>query len=214
MNIGERIQALRKARGLSQEELAAQIGVSRQAVSKWEAGQSQPDLDKVLALSDFFGVTTDYLLRSDPQTAPSIQSLSPERKNRLEPMGFMVIGSAINLIAIILYVFLELYFLLEKNVHNSLCLIPAFIGCITGTAIFVVGARSSRPAVSEADYRRAFIGFWGTNIWLLLFPIPFTLCWDIPYWLAGPQFNPAPLIPYGLAALGLSAYFVFFHGHD
>lgn len=63
MNLSDRIQSLRKARGISQEELADRVGVSRQAVSKWESEQSSPDLDKIISLSEFFGVTTDYLLK-------------------------------------------------------------------------------------------------------------------------------------------------------
>ena len=63
MKLSERIQHLRKSRGMSQEELAEKIGVSRQAVSKWESEQSMPDLEKVILLSGFFGVTTDYLLK-------------------------------------------------------------------------------------------------------------------------------------------------------
>lgn len=63
MNLADRIQSLRKAKGISQEQLADQIGVSRQAVSKWESEQSTPDLDKIILLSDFFKVTTDYLLK-------------------------------------------------------------------------------------------------------------------------------------------------------
>lgn len=63
MRIEERIQRLRKAKGLSQEELAEIVGVSRQAVSKWESNQSTPDLDKIIILSDYFDVTTDYLLK-------------------------------------------------------------------------------------------------------------------------------------------------------
>lgn len=63
MNLSDRIQSLRKAAGLSQEELADRIGVSRQAVSKWESEQSAPDLDKIILLSECFGVTTDYLLK-------------------------------------------------------------------------------------------------------------------------------------------------------
>ena len=59
----DRIQDLRKSRGMSQEELANQIGVSRQAVSKWESGQSAPDLQKIIIMSDFFEVTTDYILK-------------------------------------------------------------------------------------------------------------------------------------------------------
>ena len=63
MNLSDRIQYLRKARGISQEGLADQIGVSRQAVSKWESEQSMPDLDKIISMSDYFAVTTDYLLK-------------------------------------------------------------------------------------------------------------------------------------------------------
>lgn len=63
MNIADRIQKLRKRKGMSQEELADHIGVSRQAVSKWESEQSLPEIDKICLLSDYFGVTTDYLLK-------------------------------------------------------------------------------------------------------------------------------------------------------
>lgn len=63
MNIADRIQHLRKAKGISQEELADKMGVSRQAVSKWESEQSVPDIDKIVLLSDIFEVTTDYLLK-------------------------------------------------------------------------------------------------------------------------------------------------------
>ncbi len=63
MNIADRIQSLRKTRGISQEELADRLGVSRQAVSKWESEQSIPDIDKIIIMSDFFDVTTDYILK-------------------------------------------------------------------------------------------------------------------------------------------------------
>ena len=63
MNMADRIQYLRKARGMSQEELADIIGVSRQAVSKWESEQSTPDPEKIIILSEVFEVTTDYILK-------------------------------------------------------------------------------------------------------------------------------------------------------
>ena len=63
MNMADRIQSLRKSKGISQEELADQIGVSRQAISKWESEQSTPDLNKIILLSDYFEVTTDYILK-------------------------------------------------------------------------------------------------------------------------------------------------------
>ena len=69
----DRLYQLRRARGLSQEELAHTVGVSRQAVQKWEAGASAPDLDNLSALADYFGVTLDYLVRGTeaaPQSPP------------------------------------------------------------------------------------------------------------------------------------------------
>ena len=62
MDLAQRIQHLRKEKGLSQEELAEALGVSRQAVSKWESTQSTPDVEKIVAMSQYFAVTTDYLL--------------------------------------------------------------------------------------------------------------------------------------------------------
>ena len=63
MNVADRIQNLRKTKGISQEQLADAIGVSRQAVSKWESEQSTPDLEKIILMSDYFDVTTDYILK-------------------------------------------------------------------------------------------------------------------------------------------------------
>lgn len=62
MNIGERIQKLRKEQGLSQEQLAERLHISRQTISKWELNQSSPDLDMIVKLGELFGVTTDYLI--------------------------------------------------------------------------------------------------------------------------------------------------------
>lgn len=73
MGIEERIYDLRKKKGISQEDLANKIGVSRQAVSKWESKQSTPDLDKIIQLSDLFDVTTDYLLKGTEPTEKSDQ---------------------------------------------------------------------------------------------------------------------------------------------
>lgn len=63
MILADKITDLRKKNGWSQEELANQLSVSRQAVSKWESASSIPDLDKIVKMSIIFGVTTDYLLK-------------------------------------------------------------------------------------------------------------------------------------------------------
>ena len=65
MTLGEKLQALRQKKGLSQEQLAERLEVSRQSVSKWESGQSRPDMDKLVVLAELFGVSTDYLLKED-----------------------------------------------------------------------------------------------------------------------------------------------------
>lgn len=68
MILAEKIALLRKKRGWSQEELAAQLGISRQSVSKWESAASIPELDKILKLGELFGVSTDYLLKDEMET--------------------------------------------------------------------------------------------------------------------------------------------------
>ena len=65
MILADKIIALRKKAGWSQEELAEQLGVTRQSVSKWEGAQSVPDMDKVVQMSRLFGVTTDFLLKDE-----------------------------------------------------------------------------------------------------------------------------------------------------
>ncbi|MBQ8575306.1 MAG: helix-turn-helix domain-containing protein [Clostridia bacterium] len=87
MTISEKISILRRDLGWSQDELAEKLDVSRQSVSKWESGKALPDSDKVLALAELFGVSTDFLLRdteefvtdkevNDPVTEPVIQATS------------------------------------------------------------------------------------------------------------------------------------------
>lgn len=73
MILADKITDLRKKNGWSQEELASQLGVSRQAVSKWESASSIPDLDKIIKMSNIFEVSTDYLLKD---------SIEEERENK------------------------------------------------------------------------------------------------------------------------------------
>lgn len=72
MILADKIVQLRKKCGWSQEELADKVGVSRQSVSKWEAAQTVPDLEKILALSKLFGVSTDYLLKDELEAVEGV----------------------------------------------------------------------------------------------------------------------------------------------
>ncbi|MBQ4534781.1 MAG: helix-turn-helix transcriptional regulator, partial [Ruminococcus sp.] len=68
MIFADKLIDLRKKNGMSQEELAEKMNVSRQSVSKWEGAQSMPDLNKIVNISKIFGVTTDYLLNDEIDT--------------------------------------------------------------------------------------------------------------------------------------------------
>ena len=93
MTLSEKILYYRKSAGLSQEELAARVGVSRQAVSKWETGESTPELNKVVLLARAFQITTDQLLSPEApsSSAPPPSSHAPSSKYQAIPFfGRMV----------------------------------------------------------------------------------------------------------------------------
>ena len=99
MNMADGIQSLRKIKGISQEELADKIGVTRQAVSKWESEQSTPDIEKVILLSDYFDVTTDYLLKG-------IESVDNSKtKKNIAPI-FNIVATTLNVIGNVMACFL------------------------------------------------------------------------------------------------------------
>lgn len=91
MILADKITEERKRNGWSQEELAEKLGVSRQAVSKWESAGSVPDLQRIIQLADLFGVTTDYLLKDEiveslevPSTNISTEETKPLRRVSME----------------------------------------------------------------------------------------------------------------------------------
>ena len=78
MKLHEKIYSQRKLKGLSQEELAEKLGVSRQAVSKWETGEALPEITKLKGLADVFGVTTDFLLNDNEDVFMRQEAKSPD----------------------------------------------------------------------------------------------------------------------------------------
>lgn len=76
MNLSEKIIRLRKMQGWSQEDMAERLNVSRQSISKWESAVSQPELDKIIAISRLFNVSTDYLLK-DEWVEPVFSEVKP-----------------------------------------------------------------------------------------------------------------------------------------
>lgn len=80
MILADKIIALRKKNGWSQEELAEKMNVTRQSVSKWEGAQSVPDLGKILQLSQIFGVSTDYLLKDELEETEYVEAIDSEEE--------------------------------------------------------------------------------------------------------------------------------------
>ena len=124
MTIADRILELRKVRGISQEELADKIGVSRQAVSKWESEQSVPELDKIVLLSNFFDVTTDYLLKG----------IEENKKNdkQVTPYIFNAVATALNFLGLAMSVFIW------SATREVVAIIIGFVFIILGIRIFAV----------------------------------------------------------------------------
>ena len=99
MLLSEKIMSLRKRNGWSQEELAQQLGVSRQSVSKWESMASMPDIQKIMAMSELFGVSTDYLLKDEleelPATAIAVDyAASSGQVDSSDPAAASTVGSS------------------------------------------------------------------------------------------------------------------------
>ncbi len=159
MKIAERIQQLRKSKGLSQEQLAAQLDVSRQAVSKWESGQSVPELDKIILMSNLFETTTDYLLKGvEPTAAP---------KHCCNAILFSGAGTIINGMGLIIA------WMVWVERQTAYAVGIGLILMLLGTGLFlagqVIGVQNRKKA------RRLFVL---PNVWILSF-IPFSCAFNI-----------------------------------
>lgn len=143
MNISDRIQSLRKARGITQEQLADAVGVSRQAVSKWEAEQSVPDLERIVAMAEYFDVTTDYLLRGI-EPAPTVQAREPVTTRTM-----CIIATALDAAGLILGG--GLWF----EYQNWLCVAVMLIFQLAAVTVWLL---------TKGERLR---WFWAVNVWFL-----------------------------------------------
>ena len=168
MTLADRIQQLRKQKGISQEELADRVGVSRQAVSKWESEQSTPDMDKVILLSDYFEVTTDYLLKGIEPVPPAAG------EKRADGRIFTIVATVLNLIGVL--VTCAVWH--ETQQIGSLIIGVVFLAL--GCMVFGIGMVESAPDSKP----RAKRNFWTVNIWLLAF-MPWSFVWNIIYMFPG-----------------------------
>jgi len=123
MNMADRIQYLRKQKVFSQEELADKVGVSRQAVSKWESEQSTPDLEKIIIMSEIFEVTTDYILKG-------IEPVSTINKKTIYSLylGFAIIFATIA----------GIWSFTANRFRTDECLVIILAGAVIGLGISLV----------------------------------------------------------------------------
>ncbi len=183
MNISERILTLRKQKGISQEELANIIGVSRQSVSKWESEQSTPDIEKIILLSEFFGVTTDYILKGIEPTAEG-------NKSKTDLRIFALIATALNFIGLICAA--VIWTERRTPAATAVGLIIMAIGCV----IFAIGR-----TVGSQDSKTSYI-FAVINIWILSL-VPISCVFNAVQGILGMfwwTFAPIPLLENSIGA--------------
>lgn len=88
MDLAERLQELRKKAGYSQEQVADLLGISRQAISKWESGQGKPELDNIVKLTEIYNVSADYIISGREHTT----TVTPQPKRELSHTAQKTIG--------------------------------------------------------------------------------------------------------------------------
>ncbi len=112
MDIAERLQELRKKAGYSQEQVAELLGISRQAISKWESGQGKPELDNIIKLTEMYGVSTDYIILGREH----IVQAAPQTKRTMSHTAQKTIGiiAIIASTALVTVLFITALMLLSK----------------------------------------------------------------------------------------------------
>ncbi len=161
MIFADKLILLRKKAGWSQEELAEQMNVTRQSISKWEGAQSIPDLEKIIKLSQLFGVSTDYLLKENIEIEENVnisdnldvRTVTLEEANdflRIQEAGSKLIALAVSLFILSPIVLLILGQISEsnpnfmnENVASGIGLIVLFIFVAAGVALLIVGGNQS-----------------------------------------------------------------------
>lgn len=127
MKIEENLRELRKQHGMSQEELAEKLEVSRQSVSKWENGSASPELDKLMQLCELFHCTLDDLLKGEMKESASLSKDVYEKEKKLQAI-LMTAGVALILFGVSLYCFLEPRFIEHEEYLNVIFLVFVMLG--------------------------------------------------------------------------------------
>ncbi|MBR4619183.1 MAG: helix-turn-helix transcriptional regulator [Bacilli bacterium] len=148
MKIGEKIYSLRKKHNLSQEELANELNVSRQTISKWEVGESCPDFDKIVPLCELFNISTEELLR-DKKIEEKIDNCNTNDKVDIVKAVLICVSIFCYFLAIISTIVLEEVVRLNDGLVAASFLMLSGIGTII--LIFTLLTRKSKKEVKEVE---------------------------------------------------------------
>ena len=167
MTMGEKILNMRKARGWNQEELAERVGVTRQAVSRWEAGSAKPDADKIIAICDLFGVSADYLLRDQYSgegraaqvEKPPVNVLTAKARTltirQWSAVGMSLVGGLVLLVLKLVYAVMGIDYYVQTSNNN---VYTGFQGFLSSNELFII-------------WYLALLAFLGGLIYLFVWPI-------------------------------------------
>ena len=136
MTLGEKLYELRKKHGLSQEQLAEALNVSRQSISKWEGNVTYPESDKLIALSDYFGVSLDYLMKADWTDEKGLSGEDTPKADQPRKQTALLGGLTICIAAVIGLIWFGLVSLFLPDSHEQIG--ASSIITLNGTALIVL----------------------------------------------------------------------------
>ncbi len=155
MILAEKITQLRKQNGWSQEELAENLGISRQSVSKWESGASIPDLERIVKMSELFGVSTDYLMKDELEEVTFSESKDKYEEDNVKSVSVEEANS-----------FMDLSRTFARQIANA---VTIFI--LSPVLVICLGALAEDGRVNEE-----LAGGIGTSVLLIMVAIGAAIC--------------------------------------
>ena len=164
MILADKIINLRKKSGMSQENLAGKLNVSRQSISKWESAQSIPDLDKIIQLSIIFGVSTDFLLKDEIEMEDAYVEIDVDQENDNKRVTLEMANDFINkryknafriawgvllcilspVTLILLSGLCEYYHILSEEIASAIGLTTLFILVAIAVGLFIISGNNIR----------------------------------------------------------------------
>lgn len=178
MTVGDKLLDLRKKKGLSQEEVANLLNVSRQTISKWETGESKPDFDKIVPICNLYEISTNYLLTDEVIEEKQVEEKSVKNNSSAKNIA----------IAVSLYISSVVFIILFAAVFNlpiiGVCLFFITIAVATGIIVYnaIVNKKPKKEMTKEEKTLKHIREVISIFIVILYFIISFTtMAWHITW---------------------------------